>query len=128
MNRSTFWASVLKITVSLLLGGGCYSIWLAVFLLAVKSENSVAQGALFFLAPLVTAAGFAAGIAVFERRGGFDALRTSWTWPLIGCVVGSVSVYWLGPMLIVFTMLAGGTLSVIIREFTFFRKTRNRTK
>ena len=127
MNRSTFWASVLKTTVSLLLGGGCYSIWLAVFLLAVKSENSVAQGALFFLAPLVTAAGFAAGIAVFERRGGFDALRT-FAWPLIGCVVGSVSVYWYGPMLIVFTMLAGGTLGVIIREFTFFRKTRNRTK
>jgi hypothetical protein len=127
MNRSTFWASVLKTTVSLLLGGGCYSVWLAVFLLAVKSENSVAQGALFFLAPLVTAAGFAAGIALFERRGGIDTLRT-FVWPLIGCVVGSVSVYWWGPMLIVFTMLAGGTLSVIIREFTFFRKTRYRTK
>ncbi|MCK5407692.1 MAG: hypothetical protein KAJ17_14260 [Candidatus Krumholzibacteria bacterium] len=127
MNRSTFWASVLKTTVSLLLGGGCYSVWLAVFLLAVKSENSVAQGALFFLAPLVTAAGFAAGIAVFERRGRFNAPR-AFAWPLIGCVVGSVSVYWYGPMLIVFTMLAGGTLSVIIREFIFFRKTRNRTK
>jgi hypothetical protein len=125
MNRSTFWVPVLKTTVSLLLGGVCYSVWLGVFLLAVKSENSVAQGALFFLAPLVTAAGFAAGIAVFERRGGFDLPRTM-TWPLIGCVVGSVSVYWYGPMLIVFTMLAGGTLGVIIREFIIFRKTHNR--
>jgi hypothetical protein len=127
MNRSIFWASVLKTTVSLLLGGVCYSVWLAVFLLAVKSEHSVAQGALFFLAPLVTAAGFAAGIAVVERRGGFD-LPGMFGWPLIGCVIGSVSVYLYGPMLIVFTMLAGGTLGVIIREFIFFRKTRNRTK
>ena len=127
MNRSIVWASVLKTAVSLLLGGVSYAAWLAVFLMAVKSDNSAAQGALFFVAPLVTAAGFTAGITIFEKSTRLDCLR-AYTWPLAGCVVGLATVYWFGPMVIVGTMLAGGTVGVAIREIILIRKLRNRYK
>ena len=38
-------------------------------------------------------------------------------WPLIGCTVGAVCVFWFGPMLIVFGMFGLGTLSIAVREF-----------
>jgi hypothetical protein len=37
-------------------------------------------------------------------------------WPLVGCAIGAGVVYWFGPMLVVFGMLAAGTASVVLRE------------
>jgi len=118
---------VFKPTVSLVLGGVFYAGWLAAFLAAVRSENSAAKGALFFAAPVVTAAGFAVGVSLFERltnsvRGGFA--RTM-AWALVGCAAGAAAVFWYGPMLIVFTMLAGGTAAVLVREITLTRKSHD---
>ena len=37
-------------------------------------------------------------------------------WPLVGCAVGALAVYWYGPMLIVFGMFVSGTCGVVLRE------------
>jgi len=44
-------------------------------------------------------------------------------WPILGCVLGAVGVYWYGPMLIVFSMLASGTASIFLRELIIYRRT-----
>jgi hypothetical protein len=103
---------------SLVCAGVSYSIWLAVFLLALSRGSSMLEAIGYLSAPVVTAAGFAAGAAFTERLTG--AGRTSFLrifpWPLIGCAVGAAAVFWFGPMLIVFGMFAAGTGSVALRE------------
>jgi hypothetical protein len=41
-------------------------------------------------------------------------------WPLIGCALGALAVYWYGRMVIVFSMLLAGELSIIGREILKF--------
>jgi hypothetical protein len=99
--------------LSLLCGGAAYALWLGGFLLAPGLEDI-----LWVLAPVVTALGFAGGMALFERlagRGRTPFLRL-YAWPLAGCAVGAVVVFGFGPMLIVFGMLGAGTASVLARE------------
>ncbi len=69
-------------------------------------------------APVTTAAGFALGIALFERLAGHSrtAFLRIFLWPLVGCAIGDGVVYWFGPMLIVFAIFAAGTASIAIRE------------
>jgi hypothetical protein len=45
-------------------------------------------------------------------------------WPLIACVVGAVAVYWYGPMLIVFSMLSVGTISVFLQTWLLLNRER----
>jgi hypothetical protein len=82
----------------------------------------VVETTLWLLAPVITAAGFATGIAIMERRA--EKKRPSFLriliWPLIGCAAGAGIVYWFGPMLIVFVMLAAGTASMTLREVVGF--------
>jgi hypothetical protein len=110
------------VTISLLGASLFYSVWLATFLLTAKLENLVADVAFWLLAPVVTGAGFATGITIFEHltktsRAGF--LRI-FAWPLVGCGVGAFVVYWFGPMLIVFGMFVAGTASIVLREVIQF--------
>ena len=126
MSSSLFLRISVKTAVSLLLAGVFYAAWLAVFLAAARLEQAQLERAMFILAPVVTAAGFATGTALVERvrnetRTGFFL---SWVWALSGCVVGAIVVYWYGPMLIVFTMLVGGTIAVAYRDFTRTRSRR----
>jgi hypothetical protein len=124
--NSLFPRIILKTSVALVVAGVFYAAWLAVFLAAARLEHDRLERALFMLAPVITAAGFAAGTALVERvrnesRTGFFL---SWVWALLGCVIGAISVYWYGPMLIVFTMLAGGTIAVAYRDYTRTRSRR----
>jgi hypothetical protein len=110
--------AVVKTGFSLLCGGISYFIWMAAFLLASRLGNPVVEALLWLLAPVETALGFAVGVAIVERRtrtGTGSFLRT-FVWPLVACALGAVAVYWFGPMLIVFSMLAAGTASVLLRE------------
>jgi hypothetical protein len=95
-----------------------YSVWLAAFLLAAKLGSSVLEVIGWLSAPVATATGFATGIAIFEHltRTSKTKFFRIFTWPLIGCAIGAGVVYWFGPMLIVFGMLAAGTASVALRE------------
>ena len=117
------WRAFARVTLSLLCAGLTYAGWLAVFLLTTEPNRPIAQAIRWLSAPVVTAAGFAAGIAMWERftkanRVGFFRVLL---WPLVGCALGAGAVYWFGPMLIVFGMFAGGAASVIIREVSQHR-------
>jgi hypothetical protein len=107
-----------KGAVSLLCGGAAYALWLAAFLLVGQPDSLLGRGILWPLAPVVTAVGFAAGSAIVERLAGTGrtAFVRLYLWPLAGCVLGALVVYWFGPMLIVFGMLALGAASVLARE------------
>jgi hypothetical protein len=127
MNTSSISRWVIKPGVSLVLGGVFYAGWLAAFLATIRAGNSAAKGALFFLAPLVTAAGFTLGVAVFERStdspsGRFHRVLV---WPLVGCAAGAAASFWYGPMLVSFSMLVGGALSVVFRDIFLLRKPQN---
>jgi hypothetical protein len=107
-----------KVSLSLLLGGIAYLAWMATFIFVSKKNIPIVETPLWLLAPVVTAIGFTLGIMIIERPinpsvRGF--LHIYW-WPLIGCALGALAVYWYGPMLIVFSMLLTGELSIIVRE------------
>jgi hypothetical protein len=113
-----------RIACSLLCAGLVYAVWLALFLLIISRASPLVEAILKLLTPVTTAAGFALGIALFERIAG--QRRTAFLriliWPLVGCAVGAGAVYWFGPMLIVFGMFAVGTASIALREVYLWRR------
>ena len=113
----SIWKRLSRILVSTIFGGFFYSIWLAVYLL-LSPEDGLLETILWLAAPVITAIGFALGIIVFDRfkkMPGIPFLKLL-SWPLLGCFIGAAAVYWFGPMLIVFSMLVLGTLSMAARE------------
>ena len=111
------WKIVARILISTLFGGLFYSIWLTVFLL-LSPDGDLLEMVLWSTAPILTATGFASGLTVvnhFSKSTRMSFIRAL-SWPLVGCIIGAVAVYWFGPMLIVFSMLALGTISVAARE------------
>ncbi|MFQ5868631.1 MAG: hypothetical protein ACE5JC_01890 [Candidatus Zixiibacteriota bacterium] len=81
-------------------------------------DSSVLLAILWLSAPVVTAAGFAAGIVLHEylTRANRTNFFRIFVWPLVGCAVGAGAVYWFGPMLTVFGMFAAGTTSIALRD------------
>ena len=118
--------ALVRIACSLLCAIAFYLVWMAAFLLATRVDSPVLETILWLLAPVITAAGFATGTAIAERRAGMTRapFLHIYIWPLIGCAAGVGAVYWFGPMLIVFAMLAAGTASIALREAVGFLKRR----
>lgn len=115
-----YWRGALvRVALALAGAGVFYVAWLAAFLLLGRLEVAVIEAALWLLAPVATAAGFATGVVVAERGSKFSRVLR---WPLVGCVIGTGAVYWFGPMLIVFGMFAAGTASVVLRELQVWCK------
>lgn len=114
-----------RVICSLLCAGILYSGWMAVFIL-VEPDDPVLKAIIWLLAPIVTAAGFAVGVVIFDRlsKMGKTGLFRIFFWSMPGCAIGAGSVYWFGPMLIVFGMFVAGTLSVTLRELVIITKTR----
>jgi len=110
-----------RVAMSVLLGGVFYTGWMAVAILTIKGGfgGLVVKVLLWILAPILTGLGFAVGLRTFDLLG-LNADRGSfwrtYKWCLVGCGVGGGIVCVFGPMLIVFGMFAGGTLSVILYE------------
>ncbi|MDO8886642.1 hypothetical protein [Candidatus Oleimmundimicrobium sp.] len=124
MNPKTPFKIFLKVFMSLFFGGIFYADWLVAFLLFLKADSSFLEIIGWLLAPVVTALGFTVGIKLFdflakEKKEKFFHI---YKWPLVGCVVGAGIVYWFGPMLIVFSMLVFGAISIFIREVLLVRK------
>lgn len=88
------------------------------FLIVEKLDMNLVDYLLWALAPVFTAAGFAAGILVLDRMTGTGTTKflPIFIWPLVGCAIGAIAVYWFGPMLIVFGMFVCGSLAITIRE------------
>ncbi len=123
MLKSPKWRLVLRILISFIAGSAFYTVWLAIFLW-IDSQKGFIEVLLFILAPLVTGFGFGIGIYYFNRicgdhQGSFKQIVI---WPILGCILGALVVYWFGPMLIVFSMLIFGGLSVSIREIILHRQ------
>lgn len=112
-----------RISISTLIGGLFYSFWLAAFLLLSPGEGLL-ETIFWISAPLFTAMGFALGLTIASHFGAGDVtpFMRALPWPLVGCIIGAVTVYWFGPMLIVFSMLALGTMSIALREVLLLRK------
>lgn len=116
------WKMLARILTSTLFGGLFYSIWLAVYLL-LSPDGDLIEVLLWLSAPILTATGFAAGLMVFDHfsKSAKVPFKRALSWPLVGCIIGAAAVYWFGPMLIVFSMLALGTVSVAAREVILTR-------
>jgi len=113
------WAGALiRVAISVVFAGLFYTGWLAVFLVAFKDSGVPVKAVLWVIAPVITAAGFAVGMMVARRltNARQEGFIRMFIWPLAGCVLGAVSVVWIGPMLIVFGMFLVGTGSVALRE------------
>ena len=111
------WKVLVRILTSALFGGLFYSIWLAAFLILSPDEGLI-ETFLWIISPFVTALGFAFGLSIASHftAGPATPFKKTFAWPLTGCIIGAVAVYWFGPMLIVFSMLTLGTVSVAVRE------------
>ncbi len=122
MEPKYLWRLLVRVAFSILSAGVFYFAWMGVFLFATKLGVSIIRPILWLLGPVITATGFAAGIAIFERLTGTSKTRflQVFIWPLIGCVIGAGVVYPFGPMLIVFGMFTAGIVSVVLRELLWF--------
>jgi hypothetical protein len=114
----SIWKRLARVFTSTIFGGLFYSIWLAFFLL-LSPVDGAQETVLWLVSPIITAIGFASGIMVYDHFSHSTKLPfiRLVSWPLVGCIIGAVIVYWFGPMLIVFSMLALGAVSVAVREF-----------
>lgn len=107
-----------RTAASLLAGGLAYTAWLALFLATSDSDGSAWHVTLWVLAPIVTAAGFTLGAVLYERLTHTSPTPVGrlFPWTLTGCAIGAAAIFWYGPMLIVFTMLVGGTIGVFAHD------------
>ena len=119
---------MVRVIISLICGGITYFLWMAAFLLVSKSGSQIVEGILWLLAPVVTASGFTTGIRMIEHfnKRASTGFFSIFIWPLIGCTLGAIAVYWYGPMLIVFSMLAAGAASICLREIVTISRNRPR--
>jgi len=107
-----------RVTSSVLCAGVFYVFWLAAFLTTVRMGSPLVKAVAWLSTPVVTAAGFATGVALlgFLTKNSKSEFLATFQWTLIGCTVGAAAVVWFGPMLIVFGMFAAGTASVVLKE------------
>jgi hypothetical protein len=108
---------VLKITVSFITGVLFYGVWLAVFLW-LDPQVEWLETMLWITAPFATGIGFGLGVYTLNTVDSEDqgSFRRIIIWPIAGCIFGALVVYWFGPMLIVFSMLVAGVVSIAARE------------
>jgi hypothetical protein len=113
---------ILRVVTASIFGVIFYLLWLVLFLLNLHFDL-LAVNPLWFLAPVLTGFGYYLGILLFDRLAGVKTHSPglAFLWPLVGCSLGAFIVYWLGPMLIVFSMLVFGALSVAARDYFLSR-------
>ncbi len=118
MNVKNIFGLFVRLVVSVAFAGIFYVGWMAVAIPILKSGPLVAKALCWLLAPVVTAGGFALGITIFELVPGTrkSKVRDIVLWPLSGCAIGAVVVFFFGPMLIIFGMFALGATSILVKE------------
>ncbi len=126
-NRGEWLESLTIIALSAVGGVLFYLLWMAIAIPATRSGYDLLETSLWILSPVLTALGFATGAYIAERKvrgGGLSFIRI-FVWPFVGSVIGALSTYVFGPMLIVFGMLTFGTASIILREIWILFGKRN---
>jgi hypothetical protein len=121
--QRTWKAALITVVLSTFGGGSAYALWMIVAIPVARADNALITTVIWSLAPLLTALGFTGGLYVSEDRlhGRDPEFRRVLIWPLAGCTAGFLILYLFGPMLIVFGMLAGGMISVALREVLLIR-------
>jgi hypothetical protein len=117
-------ASAARVFTSILGAGVFNFIWLSAFLtFSGKPPRGPVSVLLWFLAPPVTALGFAFGIILFDflKSKTKDSFLSVFPLPLIGCVIGAAAIFPFAPMFIGFGMFVFGGFSVLIREVRLSR-------
>ncbi len=111
--------SILRLFLSVLGAGSLYTLWMVVGIPGARTGPGPAAIAIFALAPIATAIGYAVGMQLGEGITGRRArgFRNAWVWALVGCLIGALVAYPFGPMLIVFGMFLVGTAAMTVREF-----------
>jgi hypothetical protein len=128
MNLKCTFGLFVRIIISVIFTGIFYTGWMAIAIPILKSGPLFAKALCWLSAPVVTAAGFAAGIVIFELLpdSSKSKFRDIVLWPLAGCVIGAAVVFFFGPMFIVFSMFGLGTVSILAKEIVSIKKTKNR--
>jgi hypothetical protein len=118
MSRKCLFGLFVRIIVSIIFAGIFYTGWMVIAILVIKSGPSFARAICWLSAPVVTASGFACGIAIFELLPGTrkSKPRDIILWPLASCIIGASIVFYFGPMLIAFAMFALGTAGILTKE------------
>jgi hypothetical protein len=108
----------IRIIISVVFASIFYTGWMVIAIPVLKSGLLFAKVLCWLSAPVVTAAGFASGLKIFELLPGTrkSRLRDIVLWPLAGCTIGAAVVFPFGPMLIVFGMFVLGAASILAKE------------
>lgn len=130
MNLKCLFGLFTRVIVSVAFAGVFYVGWMAAAIPILKSGVIWAKAICWLSAPVVTAAGFACGIAIFELLPGArkSKFRDIVSWPLASCYIGAAVVFYFGPMLIVFAMFALGAVSIFIKEIVSIRTVNKQKK
>jgi len=123
MNLKNLFGLFAKVFVSVAFAGVFYFGWMAAAIPILKSGVIWAKVICWLSAPVITAAGFACGIVIFELLLGArkSKFRDIVSWPLASCYIGAAIVFPFGPMLIVFAMFALGAVSIFTKEIVSIR-------
>ena len=129
MNFKFLFGLFVRVIISVAFAGVFYVGWLAVAIPVFKSGPLLAKALCWLSAPVVTGAGFASGLALFELLPGTrkSRLRDIVLWPLAGCAIGAAVVFFFGPMLIVFSMFALGAASILTKEIVSIKTQSKQT-
>ena len=124
MNLKCFFGLFVRIIISVIFAGIFYIGWMAIAIPVLKSGPLFAKALCWLSAPVVTASGFACGIAIFELLPGTrkSKARDIILWPLAGCTIGAAVVFYFGPMLIAFAMFALGTAGIFTKEIISIKR------
>lgn len=115
--------SLAVVAVSILVAGVFHIGWLAAFIPAAKSGVMALQTLGWLSAPVVTAAGYAAGLWMGTRllTTRTTAFLRILVWLLVGCSLGATALCWIGPMWAGSGTVIGGAASVVLREVMLLR-------
>ncbi|UCC97465.1 MAG: hypothetical protein JSW66_16685 [Phycisphaerales bacterium] len=124
MNLKCLFGLFARVIISVAFAGIFYVGWMAIAIGVLMSGPLPAKALCWLSAPVITGAGFASGLALFELLPGTrkSKRRDIVLWPLAGCAIGAAVVFCFGPMLIVFAMFALGTASILAKEIVRIKK------
>ena len=106
----------MRVAVALTLGVACHAAWVVLFILGASlGVSAIVRGALWLAAPIVTAAGYAAGLAISVRGASPLAWRFSrlFVAVAIGCTAGEIVGSGIGPMFAGLGVVGVGGLSAL---------------
>jgi len=108
--------SVVRLAIVLGLGGALHAAWVVLFILGASlGASGIAKDALWLAAPIMTAAGYAAGLTIRVR--GAPTVERRFSQPfmivLAACAAGAIVGRPIGPMFAGLGVLAAGALSAL---------------